>query len=93
MDKVNKKRDRLGIIYDILTTIKNSQNSIKPTPLLRHSNLSSARFSEYYNDLLKKELVREINDKNGKFVTLTDKGFNYIEKYKSISGFIEEFEL
>lgn len=89
-----KKRERLELIYDILSIIRNKNNSIKPTPLLRYSNLSTQRFNEYINDLLSKELVKELFDKkNKKTYTLTDKGFNYLEKYKTILGFIEEFEL
>ncbi|MCZ7401965.1 MAG: winged helix-turn-helix transcriptional regulator [Candidatus Methanoperedens sp.] len=94
MDKVKRKRDRLEMIYDILNIIRNHQNSIKPTPLLRHSNLSSQSFTEYLNELLEKDLIKEITDENErKFLTLTDKGFKYLEKYKLILGFIEEFEL
>ncbi|MCX9013263.1 MAG: hypothetical protein OIN89_00450 [Candidatus Methanoperedens sp.] len=94
MDKIKRRRDRLEMIFDILNIIRNHHNSIKPTPLLRNSNLSSQGFSEYFSELLEKELIREITDDNGrKFVTLTDKGFKYLEKYKLISGFIEEFEL
>ncbi|MGV8162848.1 MAG: winged helix-turn-helix domain-containing protein [Candidatus Nanoarchaeia archaeon] len=90
----NKKRDRLEVIFDILKIIGNHQNSIKPTPLLRYSNLSSTSFADYYSDLLKKEFVKEIIDKKGKkYVTLTDKGFKYIEKYELIRGMINEFEL
>jgi predicted transcriptional regulator len=82
------------MIFDILNIIRTHHNSIKPTPLLRHSNLSSQSFSEYLNELLEKGLVKEITDDNGRnFLTLTDKGFKYLEKYKLISGFIEEFEL
>lgn len=89
-----KKRDRLEVIYDILNLINENHNSIKPTPLLRKSNLSSQSFNEYINELQDKQLVKEINDKKGrKFYTLTDKGFQYLEKYKTIMGFIEEFEL
>lgn len=89
-----KKRDRLGVIYDILRIIRDNHNSIKPTPLLRYSNLSSKSFSEYYADLLAKNLVKEILDKkNKKFITLTDKGFQFLEKYKLILGFIDEFGL
>ena len=91
---MSKKRDRLEIIYSILKIIRDKGNSIKPTPLLRYSNVSSQSFSEYYRELLDKELVREESDKKGrKFITLTDKGFRYIEKYNLILGFIEEFEL
>ena len=91
---MNKKRDRLEVIYDFLKIIQSNHNSIKPTPLLRKSNLSSQSFSEYYNELLSKGLIKEVaNNKERKYITLTDKGFTYLEKYKYILGFIEEFEL
>ncbi len=91
---MNKKRDRLEVIFDILKIIMEHNNSIKPTPLLRYSNLSSSSFSEYYEELLSKDFVKEIMDKKGrKHITLTDKGFRLLEKYKLILGFIEEFEL
>ena len=90
----NKKRDRLEVIYDILKIIRDRNNSIKPTPLLRYSNLSSKSFSDYYNELISKEFVKGITDKKGrKYITLTDKGFKYLEKYRLILGFIGEFEL
>lgn len=91
---MSKKRDRLSVIYDLLSTIMNNNNSIKPTPLLRYSNLSSQSFSEYFDEMLKKGFVKEVVDKkNKKFITLTDKGFKYLEKYQIILGFIDEFEL
>lgn len=91
---MRKKRDRLEVIYDFLNIIEKNNNSIKRTPLLRQSNLSSQSFTEYFEEMLSKEFVREIQDKNGKkFVTLTDKGFRYLNKYKMINGFIEEFDL
>lgn len=93
MDKI-RRRDRLEVIYDILTIIRHYNNSIKPTPLLRYSNLSSQSFSDYLTELLEKGFVKEITDEKGKkFLTLTDKGFKYLEKYKMILGFIDEFEL
>jgi len=91
---MNKKRDRLAVIFDILKIINNHHNSIKPTPLLRSSNLSSSNFADYYAELMSKGFVKEITDKKGrKYITLTDKGFTYLEKYKLILGFIDEFEL
>ena len=89
-----KKRDRLEVIHDILTIIREKNNSIKPTPLLRFSNLSSQRFNEYFQELEEKGLVKELEDKKGrKYITLTDKGFKYLERYQVIVGFIDEFEL
>lgn len=84
----------MEVIHDILKVISESKNSIKPTPLLRKSNLSSSNFSEYYKDLLEKGLIKEIYDKKmRKYVTLTDKGFTFLEKYRIIRGLIEEFDL
>jgi predicted transcriptional regulator len=92
--KMSKKRDRLEVIFDILKIISSHHNSIKPTPLLRYSNLSSSNFSGYYKDLLSKEMIKELKDNKGrKYITLTDKGFKFLEKYKLILGFINEFEL
>lgn len=90
----SKKRERLEVIFDILKIISEHHNSIKPTPLLRYSNLSSNGFSEYCNELLSKGFIKEIKDSEGKkYLTLTDKGFKYLEKYKLILGFINDFEL
>ncbi|MFH1399869.1 MAG: winged helix-turn-helix domain-containing protein [Candidatus Woesearchaeota archaeon] len=89
-----RKRERLEVIYDILRIIRDSNNSIKPTPLLRYSNLSSQSFSDYFGELKEKGLVREVEGKRGrKSISLSDKGFRYLDKYQVIAGFIDEFEL
>ena len=91
---MTKKRDRLAVIYDILKIIQDHKNSIKPTPLLRKSNLSSNSYADYMAELLSKEFVKEVIDGKGKkYITLTDKGFRYLDKYRTILGFIDEFEL
>lgn len=88
------KRDRLKVIYDILKIIKDNHNSIKPTPLLRYSNLSTNSFNEYMKELVENEFVKQVVDKKGKnAITLTDKGFQYLDKYRVIVGFIEDFGL
>jgi len=93
------RRDRLEIIYDILSIIRKHGNSILPTPLLRFSNLSTQNFNRYMdelvkNELVKKGLVREIQDESGeRYYSLTDKGFRFLEKYQKIREFIEEFGL
>ncbi|OGJ17083.1 hypothetical protein A3K73_01510 [Candidatus Pacearchaeota archaeon RBG_13_36_9] len=87
------KRERLEIIKDILEVVKNNR-AIKMTPLLRKSNLSSQRFVEYFKELSDKGFITESVDKHGKKVYfLSEKGFRYLEKYKTIMGFINELEL
>jgi len=87
------KRSKLEIVRDILKTVQTNRNSIKVTPLIRKSNLSSARFSEYFNELLTKGFIIERIEKSGKVIVVTEKGFRYLEKYQNIVGFIEEFDL
>jgi predicted transcriptional regulator len=88
------KRERLEILRDILRIIQDSRNSIKPTPLLRKSNLSSKRFKEYYAELLDRKLIIETTPNgNEKYIVLTEKGITFLNKYKAIVDFIEEFEL
>lgn len=88
------KRGKLEIIRDILKIIQENHNSIKPTPLLRQSNISSSRFKEYLDELIKKKFIKEVKgSKKGKFVSLTGKGLRFLEKYKTIVNFIDEFEL
>jgi len=91
--KSAKKRGKLEVIHDILEIVKDNNNSIKFTPLLRRSNLSSERFQEYYSELQSRGFVRELSEKNGKIVTLTDNGFRYLERYKTIISFIDDFGL
>lgn len=91
---MTRKRERLEIIYAILKIIKDHHNSILPTPLLRYSNLSSQSFSEYMDELLEKGFVREVYDEKGKkYISLTDKGFRYLEKYQTIIDFMDEFDI
>ncbi len=87
------KRGKLEIIHDILKIIYEDNNSIKYTPLLRKSNISTTRFKEYFSELIEKGFIKEMNHKKEKFVTLTEKGFKFLEKYKTIINFIDEFEL
>jgi len=87
------KRNKLEIIKDILEIVKDNNHSIKPTPLLRKSNISSSRFKEYFKELKNKEFIKVIQKPDGKFVALTEKGFKFLEKYQTIINFIDEFEL
>jgi len=89
-----KKRGRLEIIKDILKNIQDNKNSIRQTPLLRKSNISSSKAKEYFAELLEKEFIKEAKSSSGeKRISLTQKGFDFLEKYKTIINFIDEFEL
>jgi predicted transcriptional regulator len=88
------KRDKLEIIRDILRIIKDNHGHIKMTPLLRKSNLSSKRFADYRAELLRRELIQEIEERKlGKQILITPKGMEFLEKYRTIVNFVNEFDL
>ncbi len=88
-----KKRERLEIIYDILVLINKNHNQMKPTPLLRKSNLSSSQFEKYILELIEKEFIEICAVDSKKYYSLTKKGFEYINKYRIILKIIEDFDL
>ncbi|MFA4953443.1 MAG: winged helix-turn-helix domain-containing protein [Candidatus Pacearchaeota archaeon] len=90
---MSKKRERLEVIRDILKVIQNNRR-IKPTRLLYASNLSPQMFKEYVNELLGKKFVQSEEDGNGKKIfSLTKKGNEFLQEYKVIENFVENFGL
>lgn len=85
-----KKRNRLEIIKDILSSIK-EKKEIKPTRLLYSSNLSPQMFKKYVNELLEKGLIKKEEIKKRQYYLLTSKGLEFLEQYKTIVNFIENF--
>ncbi|MBI2542258.1 hypothetical protein HYV80_06120 [Candidatus Woesearchaeota archaeon] len=90
---MSKKRDKLQIIYDILSVIKEKNGKIKPTNILYKSNLSNQMFNEYMGELIKKRFIIENKTKSGKVYSLTEKGFAYLNKYQMIVDFTGSFGL
>lgn len=90
---MSRKRDRLQVIYDILSAINERDGKIKPTHILYRSNLSHQMMEEYLTELLAKELITQNVTKQGKTYSLTQKGFDYLNKYKLIIDFVDSFGL
>ncbi len=88
-----RKRERLEVIRDILNSIRNNRE-IKPTRLLYSSNLSPQMFKDYVDELIKKNfVVLETTPKGKKFFRLKKKGNDFLEEYKIIENFVENFGL
>ncbi|MFA5992712.1 MAG: winged helix-turn-helix domain-containing protein [Candidatus Pacearchaeota archaeon] len=88
---MNKKRNKLEIIRDILEVIRQKNGRIKPTHILYKSNLSHQMMEEYLGDLIQKKFINELKTETGKTYTITDKGINYLNKYRLIAEFTESF--
>lgn len=88
-----RKRDRLQVIHDILRAIQLKDGKIKPTHILYKSNLSHQMMDEYLKELISKEFIIEKKTKQGKTYSLTQKGHEYLFKYKLIVDFVDSFGL
>ncbi|HLP79660.1 MAG TPA: winged helix-turn-helix domain-containing protein [Acidobacteriota bacterium] len=90
---MKRKRDRLEVIYDILSTISAKSGTIKPTHILYKSNLSHSMMEEYMEELLEKGFIEQAEHKGSRTYVITPKGLEYLQKYKFIKEFVESFGL
>lgn len=90
---MNKKRNKLEIIRDILKVIKERDGRIKPTHILYKSNLSYQMMDEYLKELIAKGLIVEKKTNTGKTYSVTSTGNNYLNKYLLVSEFVNSFGL
>ena len=87
-----KKRERLEVIKDILNVIRDSRK-IKPTRLLYASNLSPQMFKDYVDELLEKKFVKVEEEDGKKTFSITPKGNEFLQEYKVIERFVDNFGL
>lgn len=88
-----KKRERLEVIRDILKAVQTNRN-IKPTRLLYASNLSPQMFKDYINELIEKKFIQiDIDKKDKKTFSLSRKGYDFLQEYRVIENFVDNFGL
>jgi len=93
LHSMEKKRNKLQVIRDILEVIRGRNGKIKPTHILYKSNLSYQMMEEYLDELQEKGFIKEIKQDRGRTYTITDKGHTYLERYKLIEEFATSFGL
>ena len=90
---MSKKRNRLEIVRDILKVIKDKNGRIKPTHIMYKSNLSHQMMEEYLKELVNKNFIAQTKNKNGKSYVITEKGLEYLDKFRFIMEFTDSFGL
>ena len=88
---MSARRDKITIIFDILSAIQNKGGKIKPTHLLYKSNLSHGRMKQYVDELMKKKLLEENDEKGKKMYILTEEGYKFISEYTHMMKFMDSF--
>ena len=87
------RRSKLEIITDMLAAIRDKRGRIKPTHLLYKANLSHKKMTEYLEELLTKEMIKEEEVESYKYIIITDKGLGFLQEIKRIEEFTDSFGL
>ena len=85
MQESRKRRDRMFIIAEILNIAKSG--SLK-TQIMYRANLSFAQLNEYLSFLTEMELLEIKEEEKKTIYEITEKGDQYLEKYKDISSLL-----
>ena len=90
---IEKRRGKLEIIADILSSIQDKEGKIKPTHLLYKSNLSHAKLKEYLDVLIKKGMIEERLLKGKKMFFMKEQGYKFLSEFERIKEFSDSFGL
>jgi len=90
---MERKRNKLEVIRDILLVIRSRNGKARPTQILYKSNLSHTMMKEYLEYLIKNKFIKEEYDKNKKLYAITPKGNKYLEEFNTIVNFMDSFGL
>ena len=80
-------------MHDILESILRKGGKIKPTHLMYKANLSHIQMNNYLEELMNKNFVDKIKEKNSNMITLTEEGYKFRNKIKEIIEFEKTFGL
>jgi len=76
-----KRRDRLGIMAEILEIAK---HGCLKTQIMYRANLSFAQLNEYLGVLLEVGLLRETNEDGKRVYNMTRKGISFLQNYHKL---------
>ena len=90
---MERKRNRIDIIYDILRVIQERGGKIKKTHLMYKANLSHGQMKLYLDELCKKGLIENNIFLNKYLIEITKKGGDFCRRYIQVKEFEKTFGL
>ncbi len=81
-------RSRLGIIRDILKTV-NEEGKTPITRIMYGARLPYDRLDSILNDLMKKGLIKKIDDNERKYYVITEKGIKLLDEIERLEKILD----
>ena len=86
MDAASKRRDKLGIIAEILEIAKNG--ALK-TQIMYNANLSFAQLNEYLKYMLKIRLIDKLEARGKEVYVTTEKGSDFLQRHYELAELLK----
>lgn len=90
---MERKRNRVEIVHDMLRIIQERGGRIRKTHLMYKANLSHKQMTAYLKELAKNGLIRDYKEKEKNLIAVTEKGREFFVKYSQMREFEKTFGL
>jgi predicted transcriptional regulator len=93
MSRKRAYRSKMRILADMMRAIQSEgEEGAGPTKILYAANLSHDRLTQYLDELIEKELIREVNpESDNRIYFLTEKGREFLREFVRMERFSEAF--
>ena len=90
---MERKRNRVEIIHDMLRIIQDKGGKIRKTHLMYKANLSHKQMTLYLDELIGNKLIEMINVGDKNLIAVTQRGREFFIKYAQMREFEKTFGL
>ena len=90
---MERKRNRVEIVHDMLKIIQERGGRIKKTHLMYKANLSHKQMTSYLVDLIKNGLIQDKKAEDRNLILITEKGRDFFVKYAQVREIEKTFGL
>ena len=90
---MERKRNRMEIMHDMLKIIQERKGKLKKTHLMYKANLTHNQMKIYLAELTESELIEKYSSKDKTPLKITEKGSDFFLKYKQMKEFEKTFGL
>lgn len=93
MSRKRAYRSKMRILADMMRAIQSEgEEGAGPTKILYAANLSHDRLTQYLDELIEKDLIKEVNpESDNRIYLLTEKGREFLREFIRMERFSEAF--